>query len=299
MSYPAITVIAVDLKERSKEILEPIHRMVFLRDSEIHFVHNVTEISYSGESLLKDKYPGEDTKPLIEVGIISKMKEMAKILLPYGHMEKVKFHCIFGDDPKRDFVKFSNSMKADLVIVATQEEHNIFHSSFSYFVGMNAEANVFVLRAIKDKIRRFKGHERVLYGVKLQRDNSSYPSLESFEFLKEANIQLLHISPLMDYRFIPEIEFAMLPTSEAQIVIEEALRHKMDQFVKRILPRGFVGICTTACTFASDVRREFAHYANNMNADLVVLNPDNKKRLGGFIQYQLTHCQADILLLKR
>lgn len=298
MHYPSQTVIALDMSKDSADLYTPIHRMDFLKESDITFVHCVLEPYYSGDGVPISQFPRIDTRSFIEAGVLAKMKEMAQKILPHDYKGNVRFDCLFSDSPKKEFLNFIETRKVDLTIIATPEDRSFFHSSFASYVGMRSSSDVFILRSIPDKIHRFKGHLKVIYGLKIKPSSQGYASLKKFDFLDDAKVLMLHLAPVSNYQFLKDLKFSTLPTLEEQVVVEEFLRHKMNSLKKDILPDHFKGTCEISCVFSEHVKNDFTQISDEMNADLVILTPDNHKYFGGFINFQIMNARSNILLLK-
>lgn len=163
---------------------------------------------------------------------------------------------------------------------------------------MRSSSDVLVLRSIPDKVHRFKGHMKVIYGVKMKPGNQEYASLKKYSFLEEAKILMLHLSPVSNYRFLTDLKFSTLPTMEEQVVVEEFLIRKINSLKKDILPENFKGTCEVSCLFSEHVKNDFTRISDDLNADLVVLTPESKKSFGGFINSQIINARSNILLLK-
>ncbi len=146
MMFPRIAVVAYD-SSHDFNILKPIHKMDFLVNTEIHIVHIVKRVFYGdGLSFNVTFLEQEDQAPL-RIAIINTMKDFVHGILPTCHVGKVKFECIFGDDPKEDFCRYLQSSKADLGLIASREKHGFFDSSFAYYVSTHAPCSVIVTRS--------------------------------------------------------------------------------------------------------------------------------------------------------
>lgn len=298
MYYPSNVVIALDLAKNSEELYGPIHRMDFLKESHIHFVHCVLEPYYSGDGIPISQFPRLETKSIIEAGVISKMERMSKEILPHDFHGKTSFTCLFSDSPKKELLNYIKDKEIDLTVISTPEDRNFFHSSFASYIGLQGVSDVFVLRAIPNKVHRFKGRLKVIYGTKMKSNNNDYVSLKKFDFLNEARIKMLYISQRGDYRFLKNTNISSLPTSEEQVVIEEAFLSKMNSLKDKILPDGFIGTYDASCLFSDNVKNEFLKCADEESADIVVLVPDKKKIFGGFINFQVMNARSNILILR-
>ena len=289
MAFPSITVIAVDITTSGLDSLKPIHRLDFLKKSDIHYVHVVQTLNYGEE--LKDK-------SFIEFAIIKKMKDMANEIIPYDHQGKVHYHCLFGDSPKAEFCHFLTEIKAELSIVATRKELEWYSSSFAHYVGMNACSDVLILRSDETARYNFKGPIRVAYGVKLKFDSSGIHSLKNYDLFEFAHIKVIHVCPVIDLSVLKGLNLPTYPSAETQTVIDSGIRSKLNSEEKNIVPDNFKGEYSVECMFTSKIKKDFCEMTNSLHSDFVVLVPENKKCFGGFIPYQLNHNSSNILLIR-
>ena len=289
-------VIPIDISEENLDALRSIHRMDFLFDSEIHFVHAVQDTFYNDE-ILSFTFMLEN-RPQIEEAVIKRLELLSRVLLPENFSGKVYHHCLFGEDKKAETSHFIEELKTDLVIVATREKHKFFQSSFSFYLGLFATCDVLVVRAEHFNHATFKGNLKVVVGLKFKERNILTPTLKTYSFLKKADVLLVHVSPLTDFQFLPEIRLPLTSADEARSVISQVLTARMNELKKDILPLHFEGSCSVECNFGVPAHKTFCELARRAEADLIVLRPDKKHRLGGFIHYQLQHSSANILLVK-
>lgn len=147
MTFPKKTIIALDLENYSR--LYPVHKMDFLGDSEIQFVHIIPKIYYGDGLSFNVTFPPLEDEVLVKTAIIEKIKLLAKEILPYWHHDpkKVKYHSFYSIDPKADFCQYLAEARADLAILGSRSKHNLFENSFAYYVGLHAPCSVMVLRS--------------------------------------------------------------------------------------------------------------------------------------------------------
>lgn len=141
-------VIAVSLEEETLKPLQQLKNMDLTKDVEIHLVHVVPTILYArGMQFSVLTYPLPEERPKIEEGIITRLKDVKKDILPEA--ENVTYKCLFDANEKAAFNDYVEAQKADLVIVATRGRHGlktIFDSSFAQHQLKYSPVNVLVLR---------------------------------------------------------------------------------------------------------------------------------------------------------
>jgi nucleotide-binding universal stress UspA family protein len=145
MKFPRLTVIPVDMT--NLELLAPIQRMDFLTETEIHFVHVVRKMDYTDGIGFNLTFPFDQDLKAIQEAVLNKLKAIAPETLPYGHIGQVKFHCLFGFEPKKDFCKYLDEVQADLVVISSRATHGILESSFAYYVSRYAQCNVLMIKS--------------------------------------------------------------------------------------------------------------------------------------------------------
>lgn len=146
MVYPRLAVIAVDTTN-NLDVLRPVHKMDFMLDTEIHLVHVVRKMDYDDGLSFNATFPLYQDTDAIKEAVMAKLKSIAPEILPYQHIGKIKFQCLFGFDPKHDFCQYLEEVKSDLVMVASRPKHGLFESSFAYYVGRHAPCNVLVIKS--------------------------------------------------------------------------------------------------------------------------------------------------------
>lgn len=149
MNFPKVAVVAVDTG-KSVEMYTDIHRMAFLKDTEIHIVHVVQKLEFPVSLLSNFNYTLYEDEGPMRAAVLDKLHAMGPEILPYGHSGKTVYKCLFGEEIKRTFCDYLRDTEADLAIVSTRRKHGIFESSFSYHVGRHAPCSVIVAREKED-----------------------------------------------------------------------------------------------------------------------------------------------------
>lgn len=147
MRFAKKVAIAVELDNELYEVLKDIRDMDFLNRAEVNIVHVSTVISYSfAVAGLPLSYPLEEDRERIRETVMGTLKKKAAEFLPDGLAEKVHYHCLFSEDPKRGFAHYVEKNGIDLVIVATKQKHGFFESSFAHYVNKQTKADVLMLK---------------------------------------------------------------------------------------------------------------------------------------------------------
>ena len=146
MAFPRLAIIAVDTN-KDLNILKSIHRLNFMVDTEIHFVHIVRKMDYNDALSLNANFPLFQDMDAIKDAVVEKMKSITPEIIPHQHIGKIIYTCLFGFDPKKDFCNYLNELKPELVLVVTRPKHGLFESSFSHYVCRHSEFNVLVLKS--------------------------------------------------------------------------------------------------------------------------------------------------------
>lgn len=145
MAYPRHAIIAVDTNI-DLNVLRPLHKLNFMIDTEIHFVHIVRKMDYNDTLALNYNFPLYQDVDVIKDAILKKMKSITPDIIPHQHVGKISYVCLFGFDPKKDFCNYVNEVDPDLVIIAARPRHGLFESSFSQYVSRHSKCNVLVLK---------------------------------------------------------------------------------------------------------------------------------------------------------
>ena len=284
MSHPQKVLVPVDLCQENEEALKAIHRMDFLRDANVHFIYAVQDLIYS-EDVLNYSYLLEQ-RPEIEADVLKKMKELSTVVLPEGHTGKVHYHCVFGIGTKETICRFITELRPELTIIATREKHGYFQSSFAAYLGTRAPGDVLIVRSLAFNHAVFKGKMKVAVGLKFKTTELLLPTLKSYEFLRHAHVELLHVSPQSHYS-----------KEEGRAVIKRVICSKLLELKDAVVPEKFEGTFAVDCSFGSQVAKKFCELTHEAQVDLLVLKPDRTHALGGFIHHQIQHSRANILLV--
>lgn len=283
------TVIAIDITQDKPQHLDSLRKMDFLSESDLHFVHAVKEYYNGYDIMMNANIMLEQDKGLIKETVIKNLKELSAEILPYGFKGKVFYHCIFGFDPLIDVVKFAGEQKAEMLIVVTRESHTFLDDSFAYHCGLHAPCDVLVVRGNGHDV--FKGHMKVTAGVKVDPESFSKFSLKKYPFLNKANIDFVHVSPKSRF----SLDF--YPKSERELVIKEVVTKRISEHSLQVMPHDFQGTIKANCEFSNNIKECFADIVNDTDSDLIVISQKDKM-FGNFYHYQLTHTNANVLVLR-
>ena len=143
--FPQKVVIAVDTAIPA-EVLMPIKKMDWLKDSEIQFVHVFKILNYGDGLSFNVAFPFQQDRAELSEAVIQKLKEYAELCLPYGYLGKVLCQCLFDENPKEKLVQYLHDQQIDLVIVATRERKGLFESSFASYLNRHAPCSVLIIR---------------------------------------------------------------------------------------------------------------------------------------------------------
>jgi nucleotide-binding universal stress UspA family protein len=145
MAFPEKVLIAVDTA-LPEEMFSSLRKMEWMNDSEIHIVHIFRMLNYGDGLSFNVSFPFSFNEKELSEAVIEKMKTMAKGFLPYGHVGKVVYQCLFDTDIKSKMKNYVNENKIDLLIVATRERQGLFESSFANHMIKKSASNILVLR---------------------------------------------------------------------------------------------------------------------------------------------------------
>ena len=299
MDFFSKTVIAVNFLDKNLNLLKLIHRMDFLVESEIHFVHLVQEINYGDEFSFGVVFPDKEQKNEIREAVISMMKSVSSEILPYSHKGKVVYECQFSSDIKDHFCRYLEKVNADLAIVAPRERKGIFTSSFTNYIGMHSPTSTLILKhhKVSSPEARFKGKMNILVGMKLDHDIETLKNLKKLLFAKNADFTFLHLSNFAQNDLLSKFKLPSHSMDDSLVVIKESIENYIETNKTQFLPVDFNGSFKAECEFSDHPRKSFCERAESM--DLVVLVPDkHTPHIGSFIHYQMTHGHSVLLLLR-
>ncbi len=139
--------IAIELGTNLHHILEPLKRLGFLNQCEIHLVSVSPIISYStclsGIPLV---YPIATDRKEIEHSILAKLDQLSREVLPQHKEGRVLCRCLFDENPKKAFSDYANEQRSDLVILFAREKVGFFDTSFSHYVSSHTSSNILILK---------------------------------------------------------------------------------------------------------------------------------------------------------
>ncbi len=144
MNFGKKIVVAVSLEETSHSQLAELHKLEFLKNAEVHFVHvyQTTNMGYGlGEFSLV--YPVEPDR-----GSLEKALREALIKSCQGCISgsQVIYQCLFDANPKAKFCLYAEEVKADTVIIFTRERHGLFESSFAQYAARHSKGHTLILK---------------------------------------------------------------------------------------------------------------------------------------------------------
>lgn len=294
MNNPKVTLIGMDVSANQNENLDSIRKMDFLKESEIHLVHVVKEYLTGYDILFNSQIVIEEDKEAIKQSVINRLKEISKEILPVNYSGKVSYHCVFGFDPKQSLVNVAADLRANLMVLATRGELQLFDESVSHFCGLHAPCDVLIVRkGIHDQ---FKGRLKVALALKVDESSLNKTSLRNYSFLEKAKINLVHISPASRFSFIPGM-IDNFPPEERQLVVREAVLNRLEKNRSHLLPDGFSGEYNVECLFSNNIKKAFCEKVKEIDADLSVI-PQRQKSFGSFLHFQLVHGRSNILVLR-
>ncbi len=148
MAFPEKVLIAVDTS-LPEEIFSSLRKMEWMNDSEIHIVHIFRILNYGDGLSFNVSFPFSFNEKELSDAVLEKMKTMAKGFLPYGHVGKVIYQCLFDTDINSKMRNYVDQKKIDLLIVATRQRLGLFESSFANDMIKKSATNILVLRPEK------------------------------------------------------------------------------------------------------------------------------------------------------
>jgi nucleotide-binding universal stress UspA family protein len=148
MAYPEKVVVAIDTSQ-SFEGLESIRKMDWLNEAQFSFVHVFKLLSYGDGLSFNVAFPIQENQEELTEAVVAKMKSVAPQILPFGHIGKITFKCLFDEDPKEKLNIYLEEHKIDLLIISNRKNRGLFESSFSNYFCLHAPCSVLVMRSEK------------------------------------------------------------------------------------------------------------------------------------------------------
>lgn len=145
MSFPKKVVIAVDTS-KPMEILEPIRALDWLQEAEIHLVHVFQLVNYGDGLSFNVAFPFHEDRNQLSEAVIAKLQSMSPDFMPYVHIGKVVFQCLFDDKPKQRVLQYIMDEAIDLTIIATRDKKGVFESSFASHLCLHSSSCVMVVK---------------------------------------------------------------------------------------------------------------------------------------------------------
>lgn len=143
-----------------------------------------------------------------------------------------------------------------------------------------------------------KCYKNVIIGLRLDESPVILRSIAGYEFLKTSTITLVHLVRNTDYTLPSGANLSLYANPDAKIVIEEAVKKRMEETKQMVTPKEFGGRIHSECLFSHSFKRDFCQRAQALQCDLMIL-PLRDQRLGSFADFQLTHSRIPVLLVKR
>jgi nucleotide-binding universal stress UspA family protein len=124
--------------------------------------------------------------------------------------------------------------------------------------------------------------------------------LRKLEFLKQAEIHLVHVFQTMTYA-VGFSEYPMAyPVHQDRNVIEQSINSLLVKLAVNLFGDNFEGKIVTKCLFSDNPKKKFCEYLQDEGADLVVIASREKRGLfeSSFATYVSRHSQANQIILK-
>ncbi len=142
-------VLCTSLEEESINTLKKLKNDIELKDTKIHVITVIEKQVYTVD-LAAYIYPVEDQYPSIEASALDILKTIGQSL---GIDEKdLTCKCFIEYDREKTVKDYLDSVKADLVVVATRGKHGLdgfFSSSFTDYLCKFSPCDVLVMRPKK------------------------------------------------------------------------------------------------------------------------------------------------------
>jgi nucleotide-binding universal stress UspA family protein len=127
-----------------------------------------------------------------------------------------------------------------------------------------------------------------------------FEKLYRLDFLKSADIKLVHIFNTVNYSFMFG-EFPLVyPVEADKRVLEAGVMNLLKEKIKYLENKGFQGQCQSQCLFDDNPKARFCDLVKQETPDLVILGARLKHGLfeGSFSSYVHRHSAVDLLILK-
>lgn len=144
-----------------------------------------------------------------------------------------------------------------------------------------------------------KGINRIILGIKLNEAKISIESFKKLDFLKDAQIDIVHISQMPDLSTLAELSLPAYQNPELKLVIEHAVVLKLKEMAKEFSAAGFRGKIDCHCFLSESPHKRFCQYADETRAQLMVLIPEKTNvGFGSFIHHQFIHSSVPLFILR-
>jgi nucleotide-binding universal stress UspA family protein len=145
MAFPKKVLIAVD-SSKSLEILGPIRAFDWLQDADIHLVHVFQLLTYGDGLSFNVAFPFHEDRNQLSEAVVSKLQTSSPQFMPYVHVGKVVYQCLFDEKPKQRILQYVKDEMIDLTIVATRQKKGLFESSFANYLCSHSTSSVMVVK---------------------------------------------------------------------------------------------------------------------------------------------------------
>ncbi|HAZ13839.1 MAG: hypothetical protein A2X86_14410 [Bdellovibrionales bacterium GWA2_49_15] len=142
-------ILCADLTEQSLNGLADFASTPYFdKATEIHITHGFETKVYAGE-FYAQYYPTEQQFPEIEKSAIELMRNALAKPFSAKSKEDIYYHCLFSPSRKEVITNYANTLKANLVVVATRSLtglKGVFSFSFAEYMIRHAPCDVLILK---------------------------------------------------------------------------------------------------------------------------------------------------------
>ncbi len=142
-----------------------------------------------------------------------------------------------------------------------------------------------------------KNLHHITVALNFTEGEANLQKFKKMDFLKKANLRLLHLSQINDYHFIDEVDVTLYPAKEAKLILEQKVYEKLNRFREELIRENFLGEISCECRFTKSPKKEMCQDSDKRRVDLAVMFASDKY-FGSFIQYQLEHSTSFALVVK-
>lgn len=286
-------VIALDTS-LERDQLKVFSGMDFLKNCDVTLVHLVQEVDYSDGISFNVAFPTDEDKSKLTDAVIEKMKQLSLEILPPGHLGSIDYVCLFAENIKDAFCQYLAETKVRLAVVASFHRHSVFDVSFGDYLSKKAPCGVLVIKGKGTNVKS------VAVGVKLTEEGDVASEIAKYEFLRTANITLLHISRFSEFGLFSELDLYPYPRDEGKLLVEQEVLKRLDKIKAGLVGNGFTGEVLTVCEFSDHPKKHFLSYMEKNQIGFALLfrgRPGSIIR-GSFAQHLLHQGDASTLVSK-